>query len=165
MVIIRLAKIAVVAALASYALLVGYNNIVDYGSNYEFVRHVLSMDTTFPDNALMRRAVTDETAWRLAYASIIAAEWLAGLLLAFGALALLRRLRSPAAAFNRAKAWAVAGLAVGFGLWFFGFLVIAGEYFLMWQSKSWNGQEAAFRIAVGMLGGLIFITLLDGELE
>jgi predicted small integral membrane protein len=163
MIIIRLAKIAIVAALAAYALLVAYNNIVDYGSNYTFVRHVLSMDTTFPGNALMGRAIADETVWRLAYAVIIAVEWLAGLLLAFGALALLRRLRSPAAVFNRAKACAVAGLVVGFGLWFFGFLVVAGEYFLMWQSKSWNGQEAAFRIATEMLGGLIFITLPDGE--
>jgi predicted small integral membrane protein len=163
MIIIRFAKIAVVAALAAYALLVAYNNIVDYDSNYAFVRHVLSMDTTFPGNALMHRAISDETAWKLGYASIIATEGVTGLLLAFGALALLRRLRASADAFNHAKAWAVAGLVIGFGLWFFGFLVVAGEYFLMWQSKSWNGQEAAFRIAAAMLGGLIFITLPDGE--
>jgi predicted small integral membrane protein len=164
MVIIRLAKIAIVAALACYALLVTYNNIVDYGSNFEFVRHVLSMDTTFPGNALMHRAIVDETVWRLAYALIIATEGLTGLLLAFGGLALLRRLRAPADVFNRAKVWAVAGLVVGFGLWFFGFMVIAGEYFLMWQSTTWNGQEAAFRIATEMLGALIFTTLPDGEL-
>jgi predicted small integral membrane protein len=163
MIIIRLAKIAIVAALACYALLVTYNNIVDYGSNYQFVRHVLSMDTTFPGNALMHRAVSDETVWRAAYAAIIATEGVTGLLLAFGGLALLRRLSAPAEVFNRAKVWAVAGLVVGFGLWFFGFTVVAGEYFLMWQSKAWNGQEAAFRIATEMLGGLIFITLPDGE--
>src|SRR5262249_39308485 len=148
MIIVRLAKIAIVAALAAYALLVTYNNIVDYGSNYEFVKHVLSMDTTFPGNALMGRAITNETVWRLAYVLIIATEGLTAFLLAFGALALLARLRAPAEAFTRAKIWAVAGLVVGFGLWFFGFMVVAGEYFLMWQSKSWNGQEAAFRIAV-----------------
>jgi predicted small integral membrane protein len=164
MVIIRLAKIAIVAVLASYALLVAYNNVVDYGSNYAFVRHVLSMDTTFPGNALMRRAISEETVWRWAYASIIVTEGLIGLLLAVGALALLARLRAPADAFNRAKVCAVAGLALGFGLWFFGFMVIAGEYFVMWQSKDWNGQQAAFRIATEMLGGLIFIALPDGEL-
>ena len=163
MIIIRLAKIAVAAVLACYALLVTYNNIVDYGSNYAFVRHVLSMDTTFPGNALMHRAVADETVWRLAYALIIATEGLTGLLLAFGGLVLLRRLSAPAEVFNRAKVWTVAGLVVGFGLWFFGFTVVAGEYFLMWQSKAWNGQEAAFRIATEMLGGLIFIALPDGE--
>ena len=51
MVAVRLAKIALVAAGGLFCLLVGYNNIVDYGSNYMFVQHVLSMDTTFPDNA------------------------------------------------------------------------------------------------------------------
>jgi predicted small integral membrane protein len=163
MVIIRLAKVAIVAALASYALLVAWNNVVDYGSNYEFVRHVLSMDTTFPGNALMHRAIADETVWRLAYAAIIATEWVTGLLLGFGALMLLARLRAPGAAFNRAKVWAVAGLTVGFGLWFFGFLVIAGEYFAMWQSKAWNGQASAFRIATEMLAALIFIALPDGD--
>jgi predicted small integral membrane protein len=163
MVIIRLAKVAIVAALASYALLVAWNNVVDYGSNYEFVRHVLSMDTTFPGNALMHRAISDETVWRLAYAVIIVTEWVTGLLLTAGALMLLARLREPGAAFNRAKVWAVAGLTVGFGLWFFGFLVIAGEYFAMWQSKAWNGQASAFRIATEMLAALIFIALPDGD--
>ncbi len=163
MLMIRLAKVATVSALAAYALIVAYGNIVDYGANYEFVKHVLSMDTTFPGNALMHRAITDETIWRSAYALIIAAEALAGVLLAVGALALLGRLRAPAADFNRAKRWAVAGLTVGFGLWFFGFMVVAGEYFAMWQSKVWNGQEAAFRIATEFLAVLIFVTLPDGE--
>jgi predicted small integral membrane protein len=164
MVMIRVAKVLVVATLASYALMVAYNNVVDYGSNYEFVRHVLSMDTTFPGNALMHRAISAETIWRLAYGSIIATEWLIGFLLAGGALVLARHLWAPAAIFNRAKIWALAGLTVGFGLWFFGFMVIAGEYFVMWQSKLWNGQEAAFRIATEMLGGLIFLALPDGDL-
>ena len=55
MVLIRLAKVTMVGSLAAYAFIVAYNNVVDYGSNYQFVRHVLSMDTTFPDNALMHR--------------------------------------------------------------------------------------------------------------
>jgi predicted small integral membrane protein len=146
MVLIRLSKIALIFALAAYALIVAYDNIVDYGSNYEFVKHVLTMDTTFPGNALMHRAITDKGVWTAAYASIIAAEALTAFLLVIGALALLVRLTASAAIFNRAKVWAVAGMTVGFGLWFFGF-VAAGEYFASWQSKEWNGQEAAFRIA------------------
>jgi len=55
-------------------------------------------------------------------------------------------------------------LTVGFSLWFFGFLVVAGEYFAMWQSQVWNGQESAFRIAATILGVLIFVSLPDGEL-
>jgi predicted small integral membrane protein len=163
MLLLRLAKIAMLAALAAFAFVVAYDNIVDYDSNYEFVRHVLSMDTTFPNNALMRRAITDTRIWTVAYAAIIAAEGLTCLLLSVGALALLMRLKAPAERFNGAKIWAVAGLTVGFGLWFFGFLVVAGEYFAMWQSQTWNGQEAAFRIVMVMLGVLIFVTLPDRD--
>jgi predicted small integral membrane protein len=81
--------------------------------------------------------------------------------LAIGALALLIRLRAPAAIFNRAKVWAIAGLMAGFALWFFGFSVVAGEYFAMWQSQTWNGQEAAFRLTMVILGVLIFVSLPD----
>jgi predicted small integral membrane protein len=164
-IIVRLVKVTMVAALAAFALIVAYDNIVDYDSNYEFVRHVLSMDTTFGTSVLKNRAISNETIWHAAYAVIIGAEGMTGLLLAFGALVLLRRLKSPAGLFNRAKAWAVAGLGVGFGIWFFGFLVIAGEYFAMWQSKIWNGQEAAFRITAVILAVLIYVSLPDEDIS
>jgi predicted small integral membrane protein len=163
MLITRLAKVAVIAALAAFALVVAYDNVVDYGSNYEFVKHVLSMDTTFPGNALKNRAITDPSVWAAAYALIIAVEALTGVLLAIGALLLQVRLAAPAAAFNRAKACAMAGLTVGFGLWFFGFLVVAGEYFAMWQSTAWNGQAAAFRISMAILGTMILVGLPDSD--
>jgi predicted small integral membrane protein len=165
MLIARLAKVLLVAALAVYAFIVAYDNVVDYDSNYQFVRHVLSMDTTFPNNALMHRAIANESTWSAAYAVIIGAEWLTCVLLVIGALALLARLRAPAAIFNRAKGWAIAGLIVGFGLWFVGFLVIAGEYFAMWQSQTWNGQQTAFRLTMVILGVLIFVSLPDGEVD
>ena len=163
MLIVRLAKLVMVAALAVFTFLVTYDNLVDYGSNYQFVQHVLSMDTTFPDNTLRDRAITDPSIWRAAYATIIAAEGMTCLLLITGALALVTRLRASAESFNRAKVWAVAGLTAGFGVWFFGFLVVAGEYLAMWQSPSWNGQEAAFRFTMVILGVLIFLVLPDRD--
>jgi len=163
MLLVRLAKILMVAALAVFAFLVTYNNVIDYDSNYEFVRHVLSMDTTFPGNALRDRAITDPRAWQLAYAAIIATEGLICLLLTAAALMMLVQLRAPAAEFGRARLWAVAGLTAGFALWFFGFLVVAGEYFGMWHSHEWNGQEAAFRFTMVILGVLIFVCLPERE--
>jgi hypothetical protein len=41
--------------------------------------------------------------------------------------------------------------------------VIGGEYFAMWQSKLWNGEEVAFRIAATMLAALVFVSLPDGD--
>jgi predicted small integral membrane protein len=161
--VVRFAKIVLVAAIAAFAFVVAYDNVVDYDSNYEFVRHVLSMDSTFPHNALMHRAITDSRLWTAAYIVIIALEAVTSLLLIVGALALLALINAPAVAFNRAKVWAVAGLTVGFTLWFFGFLVVAGEYFAMWQSKTWNGQEAAFRITAVLFGVLIFVCLPERD--
>jgi predicted small integral membrane protein len=31
-------------------------------------------------------------------------------------------------------------------MWLVAFLAVAGEWFLMWQSKTSNGQDAAFRM-------------------
>jgi predicted small integral membrane protein len=164
MLIVRLAKVAMTAALAAFAFIVTYDNIVDYGTNYEFVKHVLSMDTTFPGNKLMGRAITDPRLWTLGYAAIIAAEGLVFVLLGIATLAMLFALRAPAAGFQRAKTWLVAGVALGFMVWFVGFMVVAGEYFAMWQSKTWNGQEAAFRFYMTLLAVLIFVNQKDEEM-
>jgi predicted small integral membrane protein len=111
----------------------------------------------------MSRAITNKTVWSAAYVSIIATEALVGLLLLIGAALLLVRIRARAELFNHSKVCAIVGMTIGFGLWFFGFLVIAGEYFAMWQSKVWNGQEAAFRIAMVILGVLVFVSLPESD--
>ncbi|QRG04874.1 DUF2165 domain-containing protein [Xanthobacter dioxanivorans] len=160
---LRLTKAILVAALSAFCLMVAYGNLADYGSNYTFVRHVLSMDTTFPGNGLMSRAVTDPLAWQLAYAGIIATEAASGILLGIGALTMLARLRAPTADFERAKRLVYLGATLAFLLWFFGFMVVAGEYFAMWQSKDWNGQEAAFRFYVAVLGVLLLVALPEPD--
>ena len=47
MLAIRLAKILMVAAIALFASLVTFGNLTDYGINFAFVQHVLSMDPIF----------------------------------------------------------------------------------------------------------------------
>jgi predicted small integral membrane protein len=160
----RLVKAGMVACLALFALLVTFNNLVDYGSNYAFVRHTLSMDTTFPGNALMGRAVTEPVLWHFFYALIILGEGLTGIVFALAAIVLLRRLRATATTFNGAKRLVVVGAGLGFLVWFFGFMVVGGEWFVMWQSKDWNGQQAAFRFYMTILAVLIFVSQPDGEI-
>ena len=163
MLAIRLVKTAMVASTALFALLVAYNNVVDYNANYQFVRHTLSMDTVFPDNPLRGRAIGSPTLWALAYWAIILTEALTGLVLAFATVRLIAAWRSPAAAFNAAKQYVAIGVGVGFLLWFTGFMVIGGEWFQMWQSRAWNGQQAAFRFYMTLLAVGIFVSLKDGE--
>ena len=120
-------------------------NLTDYDTNYAFVRHVLSMDTTFPGNALLYRRITSPVLWQAGYALIIVGEGLSGIALAVAAISLAWRLRSDSVRFNHAKRFLIIGAALGFLVWFFGFMVVGGEWFSMWQSPTWNGQQAAFR--------------------
>ncbi len=161
--ITRASKSLLTLSLGIFALLVGVDNIFDYGTNFAFVQHVLSMDTTFPGNKLMWRAITSEWVHHAAYALIIASELAVGLLCVAGAWRMFAAKSRPGPQFNRAKALAIAGLAAGFGLYFFGFLVIGGEWFQMWQSTAWNGQEAAFRFAASFGLVLIFVAMEDGD--
>jgi len=162
--VIRTAKVLLVLMIGLFSLLVGLDNIVDYGTNYAFVQHVMSMDTVFPTSTLTWRAITSPAAHHIAYALIIAAELLAGLVCIIGARRLWLARASAAPRFNAAKGTAVAGLTLGFAIWFFGFLVIGGEWFQMWQSATWNGQQAAFRF-IGCIGiVLLFLAQKDDEL-
>ena len=157
MIATRLAKLTMVASLAGFAFIVTFDNVTDYGANYAFVQHVLSMDTTFADNSLMYRAVTSPWAWQLGYGAIIAAEGATCALFTIGAVALGRALYAEAAVFERAKRFTVIGATLAFLIWFTGFMVIGGEWFAMWQSKLWNGQEAAFRFYMTVLAVLLFV--------
>jgi predicted small integral membrane protein len=163
--IVRLAKALLVLQIGIFSLLVGVDNIIDYGTNYSFVEHVLSMDTVFPDTTLKWRAIDSSFIDQAAYALIISLELLTGALCVFGALKLWQARGAEADSFNAAKDYAIAGLVCGILLWFFGFLTVGGEWFQMWQSKTWNGQEGAFRFiaCIGLV--LIFLNQRDAELH
>ncbi|NBX98938.1 MAG: DUF2165 domain-containing protein [Burkholderiaceae bacterium] len=162
MTILRVCKSIVCLSLAIFALLVCLNNLMDYNSNYTFVQHTLSMDTVFQGNTLKYRAILDPFIWSLAYGLIIFAEFLTGVLLLIGAIGLLKNIHSPVA-FKKAKNWVYLGCLVGFLLWFFGFIVIGGEWFCMWQSEQWNGIEAAFRFVVIIMFTLLFTAMPEPE--
>lgn len=103
MLITRYAKMIMSLSLALFCLLVAFDNITDYGTNYAAVQHVLSMDTTFPGNALMYRAITNPALWHLAYAVIIAVEVILGFLFLAGAVRLFQVRHASGAVFNQAK--------------------------------------------------------------
>lgn len=160
----RASKALLVALVGVFSLLVGVDNIIDYGTNYAFVEHVMEMDTVFPDTTLTWRAITNDVLNHAAYALIISVEILTGLLCISGALRLWNMRAQSAARFNAAKGLATAGLVCGFALWFFGFLTVGGEWFQMWQSKTWNGEDAAFRFVACIGIVLVFLNQADEEL-
>ena len=157
----RLAKIALVASVGLFALMVGLDNIFDYQTNFEAVRHVLSMDTLPPGAAFGWRAITLATLHHLTYGFIILTEVASAAFLVMGAGRMARAARYDAAIFNESKRLAIAGLVALFLLYFVGFLIVGGEWFEMWRSNGWNFQEAAFRFAVVIGVILIFVAQQD----
>jgi predicted small integral membrane protein len=161
--IVRLSKCALLFGVALFFSLVVFNNTTDYNSNYQFVHHVLAMDSTFPGNHGMWRALHAPRIYTAFYVSIICWETATGLLCWWGLARLLRRLKASAAVFQRGKSIAVVALTLGCLLWFIAFVDVGGEWFLMWQSKTWNGQDAAFRMFVVLGLTLIYLTLPEHE--
>ena len=162
---LRLCKIALAAASAFFLLLVVFNNLTDYDSNYQFVAHVLAMDTTFPGNAGMWRAIKTEPIYHLFYATIILWEAIACGVIAAGAWRLWQQRSASAATWQGAKSLAAVGLGVSMIQWYVAFLGVGGEWFLMWQSTTWNGQQAALRMFEVMGISLIFLLMRDEELD
>ena len=159
--ITRTAKVLLLAGIALFYTLVVFNNLTDFNSNYQFVRHVLSMDSTFPGNQGMWRALPSPTFHLVFYISIIAWEAATMILLWWGVVRLVRSLRQPPAVFNLAKGVPVMALTLSMLMWLVAFLTIGAEWFLMWQSHLWNGQEPAFRMLAVV--ALVLLILIQPE--
>lgn len=162
---LRAAKTLLVFGVALFYLFVVLNNTTDYNSNYQFVRHVLMMDSTFPGNRGMWRAINSPAVHTMFYLSIITWETLTMILCWAGAIKLAGALRGNAQNFHAAKRLAIMGLTLSLLMWLIAFLSVGGEWFLMWQSKTWNGQDAAFRMftVVGIV--LVLLVQEDRELQ
>jgi predicted small integral membrane protein len=160
-VIIRLAKISLVAAVALLFTVVVFNNLTDYNSNFGFIQHVMSMDTTYPNNRGLWRAITSPVLHHVFYVIIICWEAISATLCWAGAIKCWRSRHGRAAEFNQAKDLAVGALTLIVLLFMVVFLSIGGEWFLMWQSQTWNGQPAAFGMisSIGLI--LLFLSLPD----
>jgi predicted small integral membrane protein len=161
--ITRIAKALLLAGVALFYTLVVFNNLTDFNSNYQFVRHVLSMDTTFPGNHGLWRAMQSPS-WHLAfYIGIILWEIATTILLWWGLAVLLRAVGLGTKEFNAAKRVPVMALTLSLLMWLVAFLAVGGEWFMMWQSPVWNGQEAAFRNF--LVVGLVMLFLVQPETE
>jgi len=101
---LRVAKVLLVFAVAIFYSFVVLNNTNDYDSNYQFVRHVLMMDSTNAANRAMWRALNSPAWHRTFFVSIIVWEAVTMLLAWWGTARLLVALRHTAAGFQQANA-------------------------------------------------------------
>ena len=152
----RLIKIFFGIAVGLYMLLVCINNITDYGANFQFVSKVTGMEDIFSREKNGWRAVNSRVLQNLFYLFIIAWEFLITVFVALGVTRMLRALKAEAAEFNKSGKLLRLGLFLGVILWFTGFVTVGGEWFLMWRSKIWNGQNTAFMLTIVFLLFLMY---------
>ncbi|MDQ2584551.1 DUF2165 domain-containing protein [Saccharothrix yanglingensis] len=147
----RAAIAALTGVSALYMTLVVFGNVTDYETNHAFVRHVLAMDTTFGSPDTSWRAITSPALVTAAYVMIIAWEAVTALVLLAALVTWLRR-REETARQLSSTGWVMQALLFGGG-----FIAIGGEWFVMWQSKDWNGLAAAFQNFVIAGLGLVLL--------
>lgn len=144
-------KLLIIIFYLSMIFMFAINNTFDFNTNYEFVKHVLSMDTTFNPNSI--RAIHNESIHLLAYLGIIGWQYLT-----FGVGVLgLKEYHS----IGRVK-FINASLMMAITLYFFGYIIVASEWFMMWQSSKWNGKNTAFMFTMLLI---LILNLINSRHE
>lgn len=161
--ITRLSKITLMGAVAFYLTLVVLNNIVDYGSNFQFVRNIMLMSSVFEENQGIWRAITSPVLHHICYWFIILWTTGAAVLCWMGTYHCWRAREANAEVFNQSKSLIVMGLSLILFLWLTVFIAIGGEWFMMWQSTDWNVQNSSFRMFTIIAVLLIYVSLPDGN--
>lgn len=151
---LRVAVTVLTAITALYYTLVAFGNITDFGTNQAFVDHVFDMGTTFNDKDVMWRRIENNTVANIAYVGVIVWETAIAAVLITALIAWIKALRDKADD-NTARRLSTLGWTMVFVLFAGGFITIGGEWFQMWQSKTYNGLQPAlqnFLIAgIGMI--------------
>ena len=141
--------------------IVCFNNVTDYDSNFQFVRMVSGMGDVFLKEKTGWRSINSETLHHIMYLFIIAWELTIAILTTTGIFKMIKKVKSGSVEFNQSKKLLLTGLSLGVILWFGMFITIGGEWFLMWQSKNWNGQNTAFLLCICFLLFLIYVNQHD----
>lgn len=155
---LRLSKIVSLFIVGFYMLLVVTNNLTDYDSNFAFVSNVMSMNDTFSDTPPPYRTIKQSSLHHFFYVGIILCEACIMLLCLRGVWELWKNRMANKASFGAAKKWGIYGLTLGLCLWYLGFIAIGGEWFMMWQSQTFNGNPTAFRNSILFTGILIHLS-------
>lgn len=147
----RILKIGLSFSASVYMFFVVFNNLFDYDSNYQFVNHIASMGEVFSKQTNAWRAIQSPVLHHIMYLLIIIWEVFVFLLLAIGTFQMLAAIRADGSTFEKAQVKSKSGFVCGVILWFMVFVAVGGEWFLMWQSEKWNGQQNAFFLTISFL--------------
>jgi len=157
--VIRLSKVLLTLFISIFGLLMLYNNFTDYSTNYEYISHILSMDTTNDQSKYRHRAITSTLLHHRIYWLIITLEVVYTLSCLLGTYYLYKNINASQEQFHEAKKPALIGLLIAIFLYYIGFQTIGTEWFNMDESKTWNYNDRAGHIVDFIFPLLIYIAI------
>ncbi|TFH82888.1 DUF2165 domain-containing protein [Pseudomonas kribbensis] len=155
--LIRRSKVAIVFMVGMLGALIVFSNATDYDSNYIYLGHILSMDTT--GSHLMYRSINSEMMHHRIYWMIMTLETIFTSACLLGGYQLAKNINASDEQFHEAKKYAVLGFLVALFVYYFCLQVIGNGWFDMDQSKDWNAMKWAQSIVDFLLPALIFLVL------
>ena len=157
--LIRYSKIILMAYISFFGMLVMIHNFTDYDSNYTYVAHILSMDTTRDGHKYAHRAINSPMMHHRIYWLIITLEVMFTVFCTMGTIQLFKNMNTDATAFHEAKKFAIIGLLIALFLYYVCFQVIGIEWFNMDESLQWSYKDWARHIVGFMLPALIYLAI------
>lgn len=157
--LIRYSKVILMAYISFFGLLVLYSNLTDYSSNYEYVAHILSMDTTLANPNIRYRAIESPMLHHRIYWFIITMEVTWTVYCLIGTLHLLQKINASPEAFHEAKKFSIIGLLIAIFIYYVCLQTIGVEWFDMDTSLAWNAKDWARHIVDYAFLLLIYITI------
>jgi len=150
-----------VLMVAAYYTIVAFDNITNpvnpNGSNWPFVQGVLSGDGVPADSGFQWRFIDATWFQALGYILIITGETITAILLLIAGFLGVRNARS-CPRWGHVQKWTFAGGLTGLGVFFFGFITVGGNWFIMYLNSKWNGMAPAFQNSVMTITMLILVT-------
>lgn len=158
---IRLLKAMLVVGCASLLFLAFVGNIFAYDVNFDYIKHIMSMDDIPKHPFLSWRAVYNPFYFHICYISIIAIEGIASLLLLIGVYHIINNLKKDPLEFSKSIQWSQIGLLLSLVLYSLLFFMVGGEWYSSWQSSHWNAKSASMPFI--MLLGITFLIISQKE--
>ena len=153
---IRIYKAITVLLLAGYFSMVVFNNLFDYQTNLNYMQHTMNMDTLAAREIHGWRSINSPHLHNILFLLVIIMETAVALLCFAGGIKLLDT--GNVQKRHLGKELRTCGLTLALVIWFGVFFIIAGEWFLAWQTP-WNALPSASRIMTTTGIVLIFINL------
>lgn len=155
----RLIPLVLLLGTAVTAAVAALNNLTAPGANLDFVRHIMTMDTTNRDRGVRWREVRSPALHRAAFAAILVCELAVAALGLAGSFFLAVNLTAGAEAWESAKLFGYLAFLAALAVWFLIIQVVGAEWYVSWQSEKWNAIRDSIRINLITVAGIIILRL------